>query len=80
MVRYVQQDSCDVNLSEILEALRGTHEHGVSRSMIEVVAARCIRLLMLNAAAYAEVRSYVTTYVTKCLRGSCVMPVQNFHI
>lgn len=67
-----ERDSCDVNPSEILEALRGTHEHSVSRSMIEVVA-RCIRLPMLNAAAYAEVRSHVITYITKCSRGSCAL-------
>lgn len=68
-----ERDSCDVNPSEILEAFRGTHdEHSVSRSMIEVVAARCIRL-PLNAAAYAEVRSHVITYIIKCSRESCAL-------
>lgn len=62
------QNPRDVSSSEILEAFRGT------RSMI--VAARCIRLLMLNAMAYAEVHTYVIMHVmTKCSRGSYVIPI-----
>jgi len=54
---------------------------GVSRSMIEVVAVRYIRLPMLNAVAYAEVHTYVITHVmTKRSRKSYVTPTQNLHI
>lgn len=79
MVRYVQPDPRDVNPFEILEALRETRCFAIDDR--EVVAARCIRLPMLNAVVYAEVHTYVITHVmTKRSCGSYVTPIQNLHI
>jgi len=49
--------------------------------MIEVIAVRYIRLPMVNAAVYAEVHTYVITYVmTNRSRESYVTPTQNLHV